>query len=100
MICNAEGMSEDRDLLELMGTEKLETWIRLELSVKECEIVYARNLEEAYCCKWLSESREMRTDTQDFKGKIVADNGRYPNTSHLGGTQCEQYCLFNQSLNC
>lgn len=33
MICNAEGMRVDWDLLELMGTEKLETWVKLELSV-------------------------------------------------------------------
>lgn len=35
----------------------------------ECEIVYIGNLEEANCCEWMSESREMRTDTQDFKRK-------------------------------
>lgn len=40
----------------------------------ECEIVYIRNLEEANCYEWMSENREMRTDTQDFKGKIVAGN--------------------------
>lgn len=33
MVCNAEGMREDWDLLELMGTEKLETQIKLELFV-------------------------------------------------------------------
>lgn len=93
-------MSEDWDLSELMGAEKPETWIRLELSVKECEIVCVRNLEEANCCEWMSESREMRADTQDVKGKIVADNERHPNTSHLGGTPCKQYCLFSQSRNC
>ncbi|CAM9635363.1 unnamed protein product [Bubo scandiacus] len=55
----------------------------------ECEIVYVRNLKEAKCYERMSESREMRTDTQDFEGKIVANNEHHPNTSHLGGTQCE-----------
>lgn len=45
-----------------------------------------RNLEEVNCYKWMSESRETVTDTQDFKGKTVADNEHHPNTSHLGGT--------------
>lgn len=56
----------------------------------ECEIVYIRNLEEANCYEWVSERRDMRTDSQDLKGKIVADNERHPNTSHLGGTRCER----------
>lgn len=86
MVCNAEGMSEDWDLLELMGAEELETWMRLKLSAKECEIVYIRNMEEENCYEWISESREMRTDTQDIKGKIVSVNEHYPNTSHFGGT--------------
>lgn len=55
----------------------------------ECEIVYVKNLEGAKCYEWVSESREMRTDAQDVKGKIVADNERHSNTSHLGGTRCE-----------
>lgn len=33
MVCNAKGMREDWGLIELMGTEELETWIKLELSV-------------------------------------------------------------------
>lgn len=33
MVCNAKGMRKDWDLLELMGTEKLETWMKLDLSV-------------------------------------------------------------------
>lgn len=35
MVCNAKGMREDWDLLELMGTEKQETWIKLELFARE-----------------------------------------------------------------
>lgn len=56
----------------------------------ECEIVCIRNLEEANCDGWMCENRDMRTGTQDLKGKIVADNECHPNTSHLGGTRCEQ----------
>lgn len=52
----------------------------------ECEIVYIRNLEAANCYEWMSESREMRTDTQDFKGKIFAGNEHHGNIFHLVGT--------------
>lgn len=53
----------------------------------ECEIVYLRNLEEANCYEWMSENREMRTDTQDFKGKIVAGNENHHNIFNLVGTR-------------
>lgn len=56
----------------------------------ECEIVCMRNLEKANCYEWMSENADMRTGTQDLKGKIVADNERHPNTSHLGGTRCKR----------
>jgi len=57
VICNAEGMSEDCELLELMGAEKLEMGLRLQFSVKEYEIVCIRNLEEENCYEWMRESR-------------------------------------------
>lgn len=43
IVCNAEEVSDSCGLLELMGAEKLETWVKIELSVEECEIVYKRN---------------------------------------------------------
>ena len=50
-------MSEDCELLELMGAEKLEMGLRLQFSVKEYEIVCIRNLEEENCYEWMRESR-------------------------------------------
>lgn len=52
----------------------------------ECEIVFLRNLEAANGYEWMSESREIRTDSQDFKGKIVAGNEHHRNIFHLVGT--------------
>lgn len=38
----------------------------------ECEIKYVTILEEVLCYEWVSESKEMRADTEDFQRKTVA----------------------------
>lgn len=50
------------------------------------KLFFLRNLEAANGYEWMSESREIRTDSQDFKGKIVAGSEHHRNIFHLVGT--------------